>query len=251
MTNTTRADLSIDGSLATVTITTEGGLNIMSPAAIRQFGDVIDKVRDADGIRMTIIRAEGKVFVAGADIKQMSRFDQAAALEFGQAGSRVCDAIESLPCITVALIQGAAMGGGCEIALACDFRIASANVKIGLPETTLGLIPGWGGILRSTKLLGRSVAMRMVFGGKPLSADDAKTAGLIDQVVPSVDAMDAAVADLRVSLVKGSPAAIALVKRVLQDGRDVDAFAECFTNDESREGMAAFAEKRAAAWAQG
>lgn len=251
MSSNTRASLIIDGSLATVTIATEGGLNIMSQAVVAQFGEVIEQVQESDGIRFTVIRAEGKVFIAGADIKEMSGYDGAAAEEFGRIGSALCDAIEALPSITIAAIQGAAMGGGCEIALACDFRIATAKVKIGLPETTLGLLPGWGGIPRAVKLLGGPIAKRLIFGGLPISADDARAIGLIDEVVPDASALDQAVKKLRDSLIKGGPKAIALVKRALRDGQDVTAFANCFTNPESREGIKAFVEKRPAQWARG
>ena len=249
MSSKTRASLTIDGSLATVTIATEGGLNIMSKAAVAQLGEVIEQVRESDGIRFTVIRAEGKVFIAGADIKEMSGYDAAAAEEFGRLGSSVCDVIEALPSITIAAIQGAAVGGGCEIALACDFRIAVAKARLGLPETTLGLLPGWGGVPRAVKLLGAPVAKRLIFGGLPLSAEQANAIGLIDDVVPDGPALDAAVMKLCDCLIKGSPKAIALVKRTLRDGKDVTAFADCFNNPESREGMTAFIEKRPAAWA--
>ncbi len=251
MGSNTQSTLAIDGSLATVTISTVDGLNVMSTKTVTQLGEVIDQVASHPQIRFTVLQAEGKVFVAGADIKEMSSFDPAAARSFGQLGTAVCNAIEALPSITVAAIQGAALGGGCELALACDFRIATTKVKIGLPETTLGLIPGWGGIPRAAKLLGPPAAKRLVFGGTPLDAKKARQMGLIDEVVPDSAALDEAVAKLRASLMKGSPAAIALVKRALRDGEDVAAFAACFTGPESREGMAAFVEKRAANWAAG
>ena len=248
MSSNTTANVSFDGPIATVTITTPDALNIMSGDAIKRLGDAVGKVAAAKGVRFTVIRAEGKVFVAGADIKEMSGFGPDEATQFGRDGSGVCDAIETLPCITIAALQGAALGGGCEIALACDFRIATANVKIGLPETTLGLIPGWGGVPRAHKLLGAPMAKRLVFGGNPLTAEQAKAVGLIDEVVPDAAALDEAVKDLQQSLIKGSPAAIALAKRAMRDGKDVEAFADCFRNEESREGMTAFVEKRAATW---
>lgn len=251
MSSETRSELSLDGAMAVVTISTTDGLNVMSTAAVTQLGEVIDAVaRNAD-IRCTVIRATGKVFVAGADIKQMSSFDVAAARSFGQTGSAVCDAIENLPSITIAALQGAALGGGCEIALACDFRIATQKVKIGLPETTLGLLPGWGGIPRSVKLVGAPAAKRMMFGGAPLSAARAHEIGLVDELVEDETALDNAITDMRKSFTRGGPSAIALIKRALRDGEDVSAFAACFAAAESKEGMAAFAEKRAANWVEG
>lgn len=220
----------------------------MSAAAINRLGDAIKRVAARPEVRFTIIRAEGKVYVAGADIKEMSAFGPDEATQFGCEGSAVCDSIEKLPSVTIAAIHGAALGGGCEIALACDFRIATANVKLGLPETTLGLIPGWGGVPRAHKLLGGPAAKRLIFSGNPLTADQAKAAGLVDQVVPDQPALDDAVRKIVLSLSKGAPAAIALAKRALRDGKDVDAFADCFRDNQSREGMAAFMEKRAAGW---
>lgn len=251
MSNETLSNLTVDGSLATITIATEGGLNVMSSPAMTRLGDVVGQVAKNPAIRFTVLRAEGKVFVAGADIKEMTAFDAAAARAFGELGSGVCDAIAALPSITVAAIQGAALGGGCEIALACDFRIAVANAKIGLPETTLGLLPGWGGIPRAAKIAGEGVAKRLIFSGAPVSADEALNIGLVDQVLADQAALDEAVKNLRASFAKGSPTAIALVKRALRDGQDVAAFAACFTGPESREGMTAFVEKRPAVWMKG
>ncbi len=251
MSSQTTANTVIDGARATITISTPDGLNVMSAGAMKRLGRAVEQVAAAKNVRFTVVRSEGKVFVAGADIKEMSGYNVSAAREFGRLGSSVCDAIEALPCVTVAVLQGAALGGGCEIALACDFRIASANVKIGLPESTLGLIPGWGGIARSYNLLRGPRAKRLMFSGGPISADEAVTVGLIDRVVADALALDAAIEELQRSLVKGGPQAISLIKRALRDGDPLAAFADCFDNAESREGMAAFSEKRTANWAEG
>ncbi len=249
MSITTQSTAVIDGAYATITISTESGLNVMSAEAMRSLGAAVEKVASAEGVRFTAIRAEGKVFVAGADIKEMSACDADQAREFGRLGSGVCDAIAALPCVTVAVLQGAAAGGGCEIALACDFRIATARVKIGLPEVTLGLIPGWGGIPRAARILGCTQAKRLIFSGSLISAEEANRIGLITSVVADADGLADELGSLWELFVKASPAAIGLVKRALRDGDDVGAFADCFRNAESREGMAAFVEKRAAKWA--
>lgn len=248
MSSPTCARLTIDGRVATVTIATEGGLNVMSTDAVRSLREAVDQVAANPKIRFTVLRAEGKVFVAGANIKEMAGFDADKARAFGELGSGTCDAIAALPSITLAALQGAALGGGCEIALACDFRLATENVKIGLPETTLGLIPGWGGVPRAVKLLGPTMAKRLIFSGQPISANEAASIGLIDEVVGSEAALDEAIKRWCERFVKGSPKAIALAKRALRDGDDIGAFADCFKNDQSREGMSAFSEKRAAAW---
>ncbi len=251
MSSATKATLSVDGPLATITIATEGGLNVMSTDAVGQLGEIVGQVAENRDIRFAVIRAEGKVFIAGADIKEMADFDVDVAGGFGELGSSVCDAIEELPCITIAAIHGAALGGGCEIVLATDFRIATENVKIGLPETTLGLIPGWGGVPRACLLAGVTAAKKLIYGGVPVSATEAKSMGLIDEVVADAGALDEAVKALFASLAKGSPAAIALAKQAMYEGDDVAAFAECFAGPESREGMAAFTEKRPAEWMKG
>jgi enoyl-CoA hydratase/carnithine racemase len=161
------------------------------------------------------------------------------------------DMLASLPSITVAAIQGAALGGGCEIVLACDFRIATEAVKIGLPETSLGLIPGWGGTQRALKLLGPQWARRLVWGATPLTAAEAKEIGLVDEAVAGPQELDGAIEELGKRLARGGPHAIAMAKRAFLTGDEPSAFAECFGHDESNEGMTAFVEKRKAAWMEG
>lgn len=251
MSSNTQSTATIDGPIATITISTDDGLNVMSTDAMARLGDAVAKVAQSEGVRFTIIRAEGKVFVAGADIKEMTPFDHAAGQKFGELGSAVCDAIENLPSVTIAALQGAALGGGCEIAVACDFRIAVANAKIGMPETTLGLIPGWGGIPRSVRLAGMSAAKRLMFSGAFISAEEGHKLGLIDAVVSDADALDTEIKNWIAGFDRGGPAAIGLIKRAIRDGKDVAAFADCFNTDQAREGMTAFAEKRPASWVTG
>ena len=251
MSSNTQSTATIDGPIATITISTEDSLNVMSTDAMSRLGDAVAKVAQAEGVRFTIIRAEGKVFVAGADIKEMMPFDAAAGRKFGEHGSAVCDAIEALPCITIAALQGAALGGGFEIALACDFRIAVERAKVGLPETTLGLIPGWGGIPRAVRLAGQAKAKRLIFSGNPISAADGVAMGLIDAVVADADALDTEIKNWIDGFDRGGPSAVGLVKRAIRDGKDVAAFADCFKTEQAREGMTAFAEKRPASWTKG
>jgi len=249
MSSGTQIELRVDGPRATITFHTKGGVNVMSLAVLERLGEVVEELsRNAD-VRFCTLTAEGKVFIAGANIKEMAGFTPADGRHLSVRGNAVMDALGGLPCVTVAVINGAALGGGCEIALACDFRIAVPSAKIGLPETSLGLIPGWGGIGRMARIAGSQVARRLVFGGVPVSADEAKKCRLVDEVVPP-DELDAAVESLFKSLVRGGPRAIGLAKRVLLGGDEPEAFRECFTGDESREGMGAFIEKRAAAWVE-
>lgn len=251
MSSHTDVNATIDGSMATVVFTTEGGLNVMSSEALEKLATAVEAVGGAPDVRLTVLRAEGKVFVAGANIKEMAAFDADRAYAFSQRGNEVMDALASLPSITVAILHGAALGGGCEIALACDFRIATEAVKIGLPETSLGLIPGWGGTQRSLRLLGPTWGRRLVWSAGPLSAQEAAGIGLVDEVVASAEELDAALDRLRQRFVRGGPRAIAAAKRAFLTGDKPAAFRDCFTGDESREGMTAFIEKRRARWMEG
>lgn len=251
MSSHTDVNVNIDGPTATIVFRTEGGLNVMSSEALEKLAIAVEAARGAQGVRLTVLRAEGKVFVAGANIKEMAGFDPDRAYAFSQRGNEVMDALASLPSITVAALHGAALGGGCEIALACDFRVATGEVKIGLPETSLGLIPGWGGTQRSLKLLGPIWGRRLVWGAEPLSAQEAGQIGLVDEVVANAEELDAAVDRLRQRFVRGGPRAIATAKRAFLTGDEPAAFRDCFTGDESREGMTAFIEKRKARWMEG
>jgi len=251
MSSNTDVTLTVDGSTATILFSTEGGLNVMSSEVLEKLATAVEGARAARDVRMTLLRAEGKVFIAGADIKQMKDFTADRARPFSARGNEVMDLLAGLPSITVAVLHGAALGGGCEIALACDFRIATEAVKIGLPETSLGLIPGWGGTQRSLRLLGPQWARRLVWGAAPLSAAEAKAIGLVDEVVPGEQELDAAVEALRRSLGRGGPHAIAMAKQAFLTGDEPGAFAGCFQAEESREGMTAFVEKRKAAWMEG
>ncbi len=247
----TDVKLTVDGSMATILFSTEGGLNVMSTSVLEKLATAVDGAARAKDVRMTVLRAEGKVFIAGANIKEMAGFDADAAHKMSIRGNEVMDALAALPSITVAVLHGAALGGGCEISLACDFRIATEAVKIGLPETSLGLIPGWGGTQRSLRLLGPTWARRLVWGAAPISAAQAKDIGLVDEVVADAAGLNAAIDDLRRQLGRGGPQAIAAAKRAFLTGDEPGAFRDCFTSDESGEGIAAFVEKRKARWMEG
>lgn len=246
--NGTMVALHIDGPHAVITLATEGGLNVLTSSVLHELGAAISRVGKATGIRTAAIQAEGKVFVAGADIKEMAPFDSDRAHEYGRLGQDVFNELAGLPVITVASINGPALGGGLELALACDFRIAVKSAKLGTPETSLGLIPGWAGIGRLPKLIGMSQAKRLFFSALPISAEDGLKLGLVDEIVNSPEDLPARVAAFCKSFRRGSPQAIAQVKRALRDGNDLTAFADCFGMRDAREGMAAFMEKRAASW---
>jgi len=244
----TQVKVGIDGSHATITFETESGLNVLSPNVLHSFGAAIARVKKDTNVRTTVIRAEGKVFAAGADVKVMVDFDATAAREYGSFGQGVFSDLEGLPSVTVAAINGAALGGGLELALACDFRIAVKHAKIGLPEVTLGLIPGWGGITRLARLIGPSRAKRLYLSGLPVSAEEGLGWGLVDEIVNSVEDLEPRVAAICKAFKRASPAAVALAKRASRDYDDLSAFADCFKQVQSKEGLTAFIEKRTASW---
>ncbi|MHC4697299.1 MAG: enoyl-CoA hydratase/isomerase family protein [Planctomycetota bacterium] len=241
-----RADIA--GSHATITLTTEGSVNVASTDVLHSLREAIAKVAQASAVRTTVVTGEGKVFLAGADIKEMVAFSPEDARAYGSLGQAVLNELEALQSITVAAINGAALGGGLELALACDFRIAVKSAKIGLPETSIGVIPGWNGIPRLTALVGLSRAKKMYFGALPVSAEDGLAFGLVDQIVNSVEDLAPRVAAFCKSFKRGAPAAVALAKQALRSGDDLSAFADCFATNDQTEGMAAFVEKRTASW---
>lgn len=244
----TQIRVDVDGPHAAITLTTEGGVNVASTEVLHNLRDAIARVGQAPGVRTTAVQGEGKVFLAGADIKEMASFSSEDARAYGSLGQAVLNELEALPSITVAAINGAAMGGGLELALACDFRIAVKSAKIGLPETSIGVIPGWGGIPRLTALIGSSRAKRIYLSALPVSAEDGLAFGLVDEIVNSAEDLGPRVTAFCRSFKRGAPAAVALAKRALRSGDDLAAFADCFKTDDQTEGMAAFVEKRTASW---
>ncbi len=244
----TQVRLEIDGSHAAITFFTEEGVNVLSPDALHSFGAAVAKVKKDPNVRTTAVRAEGKVFLAGADLKVLCNFSADDARDYGSLGQGVLNDLAALPSISVAVINGAALGGGLELALACDFRIALKSAKLGLPEVALGLTPGWSGITRLMKLVGPARAKRMFFSATPVSAEEGIGFGLVDEVVTSVDDLGPRVTAFCKSFRRAGPTAVALAKRASRDLDDLSAFADCFRSRECREGISAFLEKRPASW---
>ncbi len=247
----TQVRLDVDGDHAVAVFFNESGVNVLAPEVMHSFGAVIARVKKDPAIRTLVVQGEGKVFLAGADLKVMANYSADEARRYGSLGQDVLDDLAGLRCITVAAINGAAMGGGLELALACDFRIAVKSAKLGLPEVSLGVIPGWGGIPRLTKLIGPSRAKKMYLSGMHVSAEEGHEIGLVDEVVNSVEDLKARVTSFFRSFRKASPTAVGLAKRAARDMDDLSAFADCFHSRECREGIAAFLEKRPAPWMEG
>ncbi len=244
----TRVELERDGQVAVVRFTTPSGINVICSELIGELGNAVEKLATCPDVRFVVFRGSGRTFLAGADIREMSRMDEDDARAFSRHGHHVFDAIEALPQVSIAAINGHAMGGGCELAMACDFRIMVAGAKIGQPEVKLGLIPGWGGTRRLPRLVGWARARRLMFTGEAIDAEAAERIGLVDQLVPDEAALDAALREWFARLATASPAAIKRLKRALATGDEVEQFSRCFGCSDAREGMQAFLEKRAPAW---
>ena len=250
--------LEIDGPVAVVTIDRQKALNALSPQVLTELGQAFTQVAQHQGVRAAILTGAGeKAFVAGADIAEMASFTHELALAFGDLGHRTMDAIEKLPIPVIAAVNGFALGGGCELALACDFIYASEKAKFGLPEVTLGVIPGFGGTQRLTRLVGRARAKELIFTGDMIDAQKAKEIGLALDVLPAGELL-AHCKKVAATIAKRGPVAVREAKKVIDAGADVSltegnalekgTFAVLFKSADQKEGMKAFLEKRPAAF---
>jgi enoyl-CoA hydratase/carnithine racemase len=248
MSSHTNAILEQGELFATITLRSENGVNVASIPFLNELESVVDTLAKDRSVRFVAICAEGKVFLAGADIKAMASIDSSAARDMAVLGHRVFGKLESLPQVTVALIHGACLGGGCELVMACDFRFAVASANIGQPEVLLGLIPGWGGTSRLPRLVGHNQARRMMISGDSVNGEEALRIGLVDGTAKNAEELQPQVTAFFDDLVKTSPSAVASVKRCLSGADEIDAFASGFDGSEAREGMAAFIDRRPPSW---
>lgn len=244
-----------DGSVASLFIDRAEKRNALDAATLLELREhVADLARRPPAV-VAIRTAGDAVFVAGADIGAMSRMGVEEARRFSELGHETFDAIEQLPSVTVAVVQGAALGGGCELVLACDLAIAGERARFGQPETNLGLIPGFGGCARLLRRVGPVLARDLVYSGRLLGAAEALAAGIVNRVVPQGD-LPAAAAEWIGQLAARPPLALARAKAALAaaesaDARtaarvEIEAFASLFALEDTREGLSAFLEKRAA-----
>lgn len=229
-------------------------LNALNSTILKELGGFIGGL-DAK-TRVLIITGDGeKSFVAGADISEMAHLDEPQGFEFGRLGAQVFRAIETLPIPVIAAVNGFALGGGCELAMACDIRIASSKAKFGQPEVGLGIIPGFSGTYRLPKLIGQGYAKEMIYTGKVIRADEALRIGLVNAVYEPEELMDKAM-EMAAMMLKNAPVAIGLAKQSINEGYDLDAdgaiglenklFGKCFATKDQKEGMDAFLNKRKA-----
>jgi enoyl-CoA hydratase len=250
--------VAMEDRLAIVTVNRPEALNALNSRVLRELSMSIEHLSMAADVGAIILTGAGdRAFVAGADIKEMAGLSALEMRAFSEAGRRLGDAMAACNKPILAAINGFALGGGCELALACDIRIASDRAKIGQPEVNIGIIPGFGGSQRLPRLVGMGWAAEMIFSGESIDAGTAERIGLVNQVVPADRLLEETKALARKILEK-SPAAIALAKACLRAAMDMPlsagldfetaAFGVVGSTHDKEEGMRAFIEKRKPTW---
>jgi enoyl-CoA hydratase len=247
--------VTVDDGLAVVTINRPEALNALNDEVLASLEKAFHGLSRDASLRAVIITGAGKAFVAGADIKAMAGFSPLEARAFAQRGQRVFNLIEEFPHPVIAAVNGFALGGGCELAMACDLRIASDKAKAGQPEVNLGVIPGFGGTQRLSRILGRSAAKYLLFTGETLSADRALALGLFNEVVAPDQLMPRCLEIAKVIATRG-PIAVSYCKAAVNLGtestlghglsHEAELFAATFATEDQKEGMQAFIDKRPA-----
>jgi enoyl-CoA hydratase len=241
-----------DEGVAVVTIDREEALNALDVATLTELRDRLRELADEAETRVVVLTGAGeKAFVAGADIKYMSGLDVDRAKEWGALGHEAGRLLETMPKPTIAAVNGFALGGGCELALACDIRYASSRAKLGQPEINLGIVPGWGGTQRLARATNIGYAKELVFTGRTVDAEEALRVGLVQGVHDPV--LDKALETARL-LAGKSPVALRVAKRLVNAAlagehdanltAEADMFGELFSSADAKEGLAAFVEKR-------
>ena len=241
--------------VATITVNRPDKLNALNDRVIAELGEAIDQVVGDSAVGGIILTGAGRAFVAGADIAELEKHGAVSAKRLAQTGQDVFRRFETSPKPVVAAVNGFALGGGCELAMACHIRIASEFAKFGQPEVKLGLIPGYGGTQRLPRLVGRGRALQLLLTGEMIDANEAYRIGLVNRVVPAADLLPVANEMMR-AILANAPVAIANVIEVVNRGYDATledattleatAFGLLAATDDKREGTRAFLEKRAA-----
>src|SRR5919202_3146524 len=242
-----------DDRIAVLTIDRQEKLNSLNPRVIEEIGEALLGLEE-DQPRVTILTGAGeRAFVAGADIAEMNRMSPLEAKRFAEQGHAATALLDRSTVPTIAAVNGFALGGGCEIALACDIRIAAENALFGFPEVTLGILPGMGGTQRLPRLVGPGIAKEMIFSGRRIKAEEARTFNLVNHVVPEGEALEAA-KELAGEIAANGPVAVRHAKAAVNKAQDVDLasgleyeadqFALLFGTEDAREGMGAFVERR-------
>lgn len=245
----------VSDRVATITVNRPDKLNALNDRVIAELGEAIDDVVGDNAVSGVILTGAGRAFVAGADISELEKHSALSAKRLAQTGQDVFRRFETSPKPVIAAVNGFALGGGCELAMACHIRVASEFAKFGQPEVKLGLIPGYGGTQRLPRLVGRGRALQLLLTGEMIDAQEAYRIGLVNRVVPAADLIAAATEMMR-AILANAPVAIANVIEVVNRGYDATlddaltleatAFGLLAATEDKREGTRAFLEKRAA-----
>jgi enoyl-CoA hydratase len=245
--------INFDDNVATLTIDRQEKLNALDPQVVEEIGQALLEL-EAEGPRAIVVTGAGeRAFIAGADIGAMSVMSPLEAKRFSEIGHAALALLDRSPIPTIAAVNGFALGGGCEVALACDIRIAAENATFGFPEVGLGILPGMGGTQRLPRLVGPALAKELIFTGRRISAEEAREIGLVNRVVAEGEALDAA-RELAAGISDNGPLAVRHAKAAANRSLDVDLisgleyeadqFALLFATEDAREGMTAFSDKR-------
>ena len=237
-----------------LTINRESKLNALNFNTLEELKNIFNEVNDNKSIRGVIITGAGeKAFVAGADINEISELSELNARKFAEFGQEVFDNIESCHKPVIAVVNGYALGGGCELAISCHMRIATSNAKFGQPEVNLGIIPGYGGTQRLTNLIGRTKATEILMTGDMLDANEANSLGLLNHVEPTKESAMAKAEEILKKIMSKAPLSIGMIVDCVnavfasdENGYQIEAnsFARCVKSEDFREGTTAFLEKR-------
>lgn len=247
--------LDVADRVATITVNRPDKLNALNDATMVELGRVVEQVRWDAGVAGVIVTGAGRAFVAGADISELRSKSATEAHALARRGQEVFRRLETSPKPVIAAVNGFALGGGCELAMACHVRVASESAKFGQPEVKLGAIPGYGGTQRLTRLVGRGRALQLLLTGEMIDAAEAYRLGLVNRVVPAAESVADAARALLQEMLANAPLALAQCIDVVNRGADIPldealaleaaAFGLLAATDDMRQGTAAFLEKRA------